>query len=71
MIKQVADVKEIRIRPERRPAYNAMMIRWLMREAEFHRAHGREARIYLKLREFGTEDGDVRQVVQMVAFEDQ
>lgn len=70
MIKQVADVKEIRIRPDRRPAYNAVMVRFLMEEAEFHRSQGREACIFLKLREYGAE-GEVRQVVQMVAFENQ
>lgn len=68
--RDVVDVKEIRIRPERRPAYNACMVRFLMEEAEFHRSQGREAFIYLKLREYGTE-GEVRQVVQMVAFENQ
>ncbi|MDV7918329.1 hypothetical protein [Pseudomonas aeruginosa] len=61
-VKQVADVKEIRIHPERRPAYNAAMVRFLMEETELHRSQGREAQIFLKLREYV-------QVVQMVAFE--
>jgi len=67
-MRKIADVKEIRIRPERRPAYNAMMVRFLMEEADAHRNQGREAELFLKLREFGS-DGERRQVVQMVAFE--
>ncbi|ERV79192.1 TPA: hypothetical protein SL686_000828 [Pseudomonas aeruginosa] len=66
--KKVVDVKEIRIRPERRSAYNAVMVRFLMEEAEFHRNQGREAQIFLKVR-VHNEIGETRQVVQMVAYD--
>ncbi len=64
---QIVDVKQIAINPDRRPAYNAVMVRWLMQEAELHRSCGCTATLFCIVR--NRPDGTWRQIVQLVASE--
>lgn len=64
---QIVDVKQIAIDANRRPAYNAVMVRWLMHEAEMHRSCGRTATLFCIVR--NRPDGTQRQLVQLVASE--
>ena len=65
---QIVDVKEIAVCPTYRPGRNAVMVRWLMQEAERHQEAGRTAKLFLIVRT--RPDGSQRQIVQLVATED-